>query len=50
MEAIVSAAPKIAVSTAETRPVRPRTGKVNIAAAHKAISQRYPKVLAELAK
>jgi hypothetical protein len=33
-----------------THPVRPGPEKVSIAASHKAIAKRFPKVLAELAK
>ena len=47
----MSTAPKIpAKDTTAKHPVRPRAAKLGIARAHEAIAQRYPKVLAELAK
>jgi hypothetical protein len=36
--------------TVAKHPVRPRRERVNVAAAHKSISKRYPKTLAKLAK
>ena len=47
----VSAAPKPETGKAKpTHPPRPKPGKLDVAAAHKSIVRRYPKVLAELAK
>jgi hypothetical protein len=47
----VSPAPKSEARKATpTHPPRPKPGKLDIAAAHKSIVRRYPKVLAELAK
>jgi hypothetical protein len=47
----LSAAPKPKAAKAKpTHPPRPAPGKPDVAAAHKSIVRRYPKVLAELAK
>ena len=48
----MSALPKSTGPTDPTdaRPANPKTGKLDIAATHKRVGKRFPKVLAELAK